>query len=290
MTLFSAGAHPLAKVRSQVASADQRYRRLEKELGVIAMRAMICATHIHVEAPEPENRIALMNRLIPFLPLFYALSISSPFWQGRDFGPEGHPPVGLRGMAPHGAAGAVRERGRLQALCRPAGRSRRRRRRKLHLVVPPPLGAFPHHRAPRLRRLHAAEDAVAIAALYQALCRCLARRPEINEGVGAVERGVCASNIWLVQQHGAEAWLIDTRRERLTPLDEHLEEAIALAADDAEALGSTGWVLRTREIVRRGTGADMQLAAFRDATAHGSGVEDAMRAVINLLGRETVAG
>lgn len=134
------------------------------------------------------------------------------------------------------------------------------------------------------------EDAVAIAALYQALCRCLARRPEINEGVGAVERGACASNIWLVQQHGAEAWLIDTRRERLTPLDEHLEEAIALAADDAEALGSTGWVLRTREIVRRGTGADMQLAAFRDATAHGSGVEDAMRAVINLLGRETVAG
>lgn len=288
MDLFAAGTHPLARVRSQVASEDKRYRRLEKELGVIAMRAMICATHIHVETPEPEKRIGLMNRVIPFLPLFYALSISSPFWQGRDSGLKGirlsafaeWPRMGLPEIFSDDAdfaryvdllvaADVVDDASFVWWHIRPSAR-------------------FPTLELRVCDACASVEDAVAIAALYRALVRRLSRSPEINADVGAVDRGVCASNIWLVQQHGVEACMIDVARETAVPVRDHLDQAIALVAEDAEALGCRAWVEKTRDVLARGTGADAQLAAFRDAVDNGSGTEDALRAVIKMLGRETV--
>lgn len=289
LTLFAAGSHPLAKARDQVASPDKRYRRLERELGVIAMRAMICATHIHVEAPEPERRIALMNRILPFLPLFYALSVSSPFWQGRDSGLKGirlsafaeWPRMGLpeifSGAADYQryvdllvAADVVDDASFIWWHIRPSAR-------------------FPTIELRICDSCTRLDDVLAIAALYRCLVRRLARSPEINDGVGAVDRGVCASNIWLVQQHGVEASLIDVRRRAAIPVAQHLDEAIDLVREDAEALGCLDDVLRTRAILDRGTGADAQLAAFHDACAHGSSVEDALRAVVKMLGRETTA-
>lgn len=289
LTLFAAGAHPLAKVRDQVASPDQRYRRLERELGVIAMRAMICATHIHVEAPEPERRVELMNRLIPFLPLFYALSISSPFWQGRDSGLKGirlsafaeWPRMGLPEIFANGAeyqryvdllvaADVVDDASFIWWHIRPSTR-------------------FPTIELRICDSCTRLDDLVSIAALYRSLVRCLSRRSDVNAKVGAVERGVCASNIWLVQQQGVEARLIDVRRRAAIPVSQHLEEAIELTREDAEALSCAEWTERAMTIVERGSSADMQRAAFRDATAHGSSVDDAMRAVVNMLGRETAA-
>ncbi|WP_020181238.1 carboxylate-amine ligase [Methylopila sp. M107] len=289
LTLFAAGAHPLAKVRDQVPSPDTRYRRLERELGVIAMRAMICATHIHVEAPEPDKRVELMNRIIPFLPLFYALSVSSPFWQARDSGLKGirlsafaeWPRMGLPEIFSSAAAyqdyvdllvaaDVVDDASFIWWHIRPSAR-------------------FPTIELRVCDSCTRLDDVLSITALYRALVRRLARSPEINAGVGPVDRGVCASNIWLVQQHGVEASLIDVRRRAAIPVEQHLDEAIELVREDAKALGCLDHVLASRGIIERGTSADAQIAAFRDAIANGSGVEDAMRAVVKMLGRETVA-
>ena len=289
MDLFAAGAHPLARVRGQVASEDQRYRRLERELGVIAMRAMICATHIHVEVTEPDRRVGLMNRTIPFLPQFYALSVSSPFWQGRDSGLKGirlsafaeWPRMGLPELFSSEAdyrnyvellvaADVVDDASFIWWHIRPSARF-------------PTLELRVCDACTRL------DDAIAIAALYRALIRRLSRSPEINANVGAVDRGVCASNIWLVQQHGVKACMIDVARRTAVPVAEHLEQVIGLVSEDAEALGCLDWALKTREILRDGSGADRQLEAYRDAVDNGSGTEDALRAVIKMLARETAA-
>ena len=287
MDLCAAGSHPLARVRGQVASEDKRYRRLERELGVVAMRAMICATHIHVEVPEPDKRVGLMNRTMPFLPLFYALSVSSPFWQGRD--------SGLRGIRL--SAFAEWPRMGLPELFS----SEAEFRNYVELLVAAdvvddasfiwwhirPSARFPTLELRVCDACTRLDDAVAIAALYRALIRRLSRSPEINAGVGAIDRGVCASNIWLVQQHGVTACLIDVARRTAVPVAEHLEQVLELVREDAEALGCLDWALKTREILREGSGADRQLAAFRDAVDNGSGTEDALRAVVKMLARET---
>ena len=47
---------------------------------------MLCSTHVHCDLPDPSRRVDVMTRMLPYLPLFIALSTSSPFWQGRATG------------------------------------------------------------------------------------------------------------------------------------------------------------------------------------------------------------
>ncbi|GLK68721.1 carboxylate-amine ligase [Hansschlegelia plantiphila] len=289
LLVFAAGSHPLAKSREQDTTEKARYRRLEAELGLIASRTMICATHIHVEAPEADGRIGVMNRLLPFLPLLLALSVSSPFWQGRDTRLKGYrltafaewPRTGLpelfrdqheyqRFIDLLVAAGVVEDATFVWWHIRPSTRF-------------PTIELRVCDSCPRL------DDAIAIAALYQALFRCVLRRPELNADMGPVDRGVCASNIWQAQQHGVEAELIDVALAAARPVAAHLDVALELVEQDAEALGSSEWVGRTRDILKRGTSADRQLAAYRNAKAEGAADDDALREVVRSLAEETAS-
>ena len=51
---------------------------------------MLCGMHVHVNLPDPSRRVDVMTRMLPYLPLFIALSTSSPFWQGRVTGLKGY--------------------------------------------------------------------------------------------------------------------------------------------------------------------------------------------------------
>jgi carboxylate-amine ligase len=52
----------------------------------LARREPTFALHVHVGVSDPEAAILLHNRLRVHLPLLLALSVNSPFWQGRDTG------------------------------------------------------------------------------------------------------------------------------------------------------------------------------------------------------------
>ena len=73
------------------------------------------------------------------------------------------------------------------------------------------------------------------------------------------------------------------------PLDELVEELIALVAEDAEALGCLAEVRRAREIAARGTSADAQLRRYADAGGKGDH-DRAMAAVVAMLRERTLAG
>jgi Glutamate-cysteine ligase family 2(GCS2) len=53
-----------------------RYPALSQEMQMIARRTL-CAVHVHVEVPDPDRRVDLMTRLLPYTPLLLALSASS---------------------------------------------------------------------------------------------------------------------------------------------------------------------------------------------------------------------
>ena len=57
---------------------------------MIGQRDLLCGLHVHVELPDPDQRIDVMYRMLPYLPLFLALSTSSPFWQSRRTGLKGY--------------------------------------------------------------------------------------------------------------------------------------------------------------------------------------------------------
>src|SRR4051794_23419049 len=88
--VLAAGTHPTADWRDAVQSPKQRYAELMDDLQMVGQRNMLCGMHVHVEVPDPDTRIDVMNRMIPYVPLLLALSTSSPFWRSRCTGLKGY--------------------------------------------------------------------------------------------------------------------------------------------------------------------------------------------------------
>jgi carboxylate-amine ligase len=134
------------------------------------------------------------------------------------------------------------------------------------------------------------EDAIAIAALYQALLAMLYRRRLKNQRWRVYSRTLIDENNWRAQRYGVSESLIDFGVGQLVPMSSLAEELIELTSESAEELGSTGHVERIRDIAANGTSADRQLAVFNEAVASGAERQDALVAVVDHLIDETVEG
>ncbi|AWN54561.1 carboxylate-amine ligase [Methylobacterium sp. 17Sr1-1] len=285
--VFGAGTHPGAAWDAQAPTDGARYHGILDEVRMVGQRSLASGMHVHVEVARPDGRVDLMNRLLPFLPVLLALSVSSPFWEGRDTGLCGYrlcafgelPRTGLpdlfassaefeRYVAVMTAAGAIQDASFLWWYLRPSIRYP-----TLELRI-----------ADACTRV---EDAVAIAGLYRCLVRAAERRPDLNAGLDGVARAVIRENLWRAQRDGVRAALIDPQAGRAVPYGEALEAVLALVAEDAAALGCAQALDDARRIARDGTSADRQRAAY--AAGRGEDGEDAagIAAVVDALARET---
>ena len=86
VTLMSSATHPFARAADQMVSPDPRYHQLIETMQWPARRLLICGMHVHVGVPDGQQAIAVINELTRHLPLFLALSTSSPFFEGDDSG------------------------------------------------------------------------------------------------------------------------------------------------------------------------------------------------------------
>lgn len=82
----SAATHPFTVWHETVLSTGPRYDLVSGSMRELARREPTFALHVHVGVPDPEQGIQLVNRMRAHLPLLLALSVNSPFWQGRDTG------------------------------------------------------------------------------------------------------------------------------------------------------------------------------------------------------------
>ncbi len=80
-------SHPWSGWQDQELNLEkEHYRALVNLYQDVARRQVICGCHIHVGVDDPEDRITVMNRVRPWLPVLLALSANSPWWQGSDTG------------------------------------------------------------------------------------------------------------------------------------------------------------------------------------------------------------
>lgn len=63
-----------------------RYRHIRDEYGELARSGLSCAMHVHVGIASPDEGVAALDRIGPWLPVLLALSTNSPYWHGRDTG------------------------------------------------------------------------------------------------------------------------------------------------------------------------------------------------------------
>lgn len=287
LKVFAAGTHPTAVWTDQRETAKVRYRKMIETLQMVGRRSIVSGLHIHVEVPEPGQRIALINRLMPFLPVLLALSTSSPFYERHRTGLAGYrlrayaelPRTGLPELFADDAdferyvrvmtrAGAIEDATFLWWHIRPSVRY-------------PTLELRVADSCTRLK------DTLAIAALYRCLVRLCVRRPELNAGPTGASRGFVMENLWRVQREGIHAALIDEAADEAVPLRRLVERLLDLVAEDAAALGCAAQVAHALTIVECGSSADGQIRAYEAALAAGGSERKALSRVIDWLARET---
>lgn len=84
--LISAGLHPFSEWQAQRQSEGERYDAIVQRVQWPARRLVTHGVHFHVGVRSAEASIQVTNAVATLLPLFVALSASSPFWHGFDTG------------------------------------------------------------------------------------------------------------------------------------------------------------------------------------------------------------
>jgi glutamate---cysteine ligase / carboxylate-amine ligase len=65
-------------------SPKDRYRAIVDEFGELSREAGTCAMHVHIGIDSREEGVGMIDRLRPWLPVVLALSVNSPYAEGRD--------------------------------------------------------------------------------------------------------------------------------------------------------------------------------------------------------------
>jgi len=285
--IMAAATHPIALWREQRQTAKERYGKVMSEIQMIGSRDLLCGMHVHVELPDPDARVSVMTRMLPFVPLFMALATSSPFWQSRQTGLRGYrlaaydelPRTGLpelfRNEREYDAyiaalvrAGVIADASYVWWAIRPS-------------LANPTLELRAPDCCTRI------SDSIAIAALYRAALRHLVRNPQVNAGLGPVERALAVENKWRAQRYGIHGTFVDPVRGAIS-VGDMLDRTIAQLDEDAHALGCRDQVEQCRIIPRSGTSADAQLKVFARANGGGGDPHAALGAVTDWIAEATL--
>ena len=284
LAILAAGTHPTAFWRQARQTETERYDTVMHDLQMIGRRDLVCGLHVHVELPDPDERVDVMCRMLPYLPLLLALSTSSPFWQTGRTGLKGYRLAAYDELPRTGVPELFRTRTEFDAYVAALVRDGVIADSSyIWWAIRPSLdNPTLELRAPDSCTL--VDDALAIAALYRTLARHLHGDRARHGDLDAVGRAIVVENKWQAQRHGVEATFATT--DGAISVADMLEEVIAATAADAAALGCDAEVAHCRRIVAAGTSADVQLALF-DAQRP-SGREAALAAVTEWIATATL--
>ncbi len=290
MAPMAASAHPFADWHVQSFTDKERYHSLARDLAGVARRMLICGMHVHVGIEDDELRIDLLSQVPYFLPHLLALSTSSPFWQGHETGLKSYrltvfDNLPRTGLPPEFASfaefqrtvqiiintGLIEDSTKIWWDVRPSDKF-------------PTLEVRICDVSPRL------DDAISIAAITQSLLRMLYRLRRDNKRWRKYDNFLVRENRWRAQRYGTSEGLIDFGLGEVVAYEDLLEEIIELLEPDAEALSCLDELYATRAIPKSGTSADRQLAVYRQAIEAGADETEALKAVVDSLVAETVAG
>lgn len=91
----AAGAEVAALATSPIevhptTTPKSRYGQMVRSFGVTGMEQLCCGMHVHVEVDSDDEGVAVLDRIRVWLPVLLALSVNSPFHQGRATGYESY--------------------------------------------------------------------------------------------------------------------------------------------------------------------------------------------------------
>jgi carboxylate-amine ligase len=287
LAILAAGTHPTANWTRSRQSEGERYDTVMDDLQMIGQRNMLCGLHVHVELPNANERVDVMTRMLPYLPLFVALATSSPFWQSRDTGLKGYRLAAYDELPRTGVPELFRSQEEFESYIEALVKAGVIENSSYIWWAIRPSQKHPtlELRAPDC--CTRVEDTIALAALWRTLARRLYRNPWINWDMNSVSRAIVVENKWRAQRYGIHGTFVNINGNGATPVSEMLDQLIDEITPDAESLGCLAEVKHCRAIVDAGTSADAQLAVFKDQEASAP-PDVALRAVTDWIAQATL--
>lgn len=262
LAIGAAATHPFAIATEQPITDRPRYREVIDELGFIALREVIFGTHVHVAIEDPDRAIYVADGIRRYLPLFLALSVNSPFWEGertgmmssrvpifRAFPREGIPPhygtweIYSYRIGQMMRAGAIADYTFLWWDVRTHAR----------------LGTVETRVFDQQTRV---EQTASLAALNISLAHRLCAAYDAGEPLIEYPSELIDDNKIRAARHGIEGKLVDFRAGAQVPTVQMAHELVELLGPDADALGCRSELEGIEDVLNGGTGAQRQLAIW----------------------------
>ena len=283
LRVAATGTHPFSHWADQAITDHPRYKDIVDELGAVALGNLIFGLHVHVGIEDRDLAVQIMNEARYFLPHVLALATNSPFWLGRNTGLKSYRTRVFARFPRTGIPEAFANFGEFEEFVR--------------LLVK--MGSIdsgksiwwdvrPHTVYPTIEFRVCdvpmrVDETVALAALVQAICAKLYKLRVQNLGWRTYRRALIEENKWRACRYGIDGKLLDLGKETQVPFRELVEELLEFVDDVVDELRSRDEIAGVRWILEHGSGADRQLAAFRDGDGD-------LKQVVEFICRETAIG
>jgi glutamate---cysteine ligase / carboxylate-amine ligase len=282
LQVAAAGTHPFSSWIDQIISPGERYQNIVEELQQLARSLLIFGMHVHVAMPDKQTTIDMMNMVRYFLPHLLALSTSSPFWMGRNTGLKSFRTTVFRRFPRTGVPEQFESWSAYENFINLLVKlnSIDNGKKIWWDVRPhPTFGTLEFRMCDVATKV---EEAVAIAALTQAIIVKLYHLYKNNQSWRIYRRALIEENNWRAARYGIEGKLIDFGKEAEVPTRELIPELLELVDDVVDDLGSRSAVEYVHTILNEGTSAERQLRVYQQTGD--------LKAVVKHLVEETRAG
>jgi carboxylate-amine ligase len=282
LQVAAAGTHPFSSWIDQVISPGERYQNIVEELQQLARSLLIFGMHVHVAMPDKQTTIDMMNMVRYFLPHLLALSTSSPFWMGRNTGLKSFRTTVFRRFPRTGVPeqfASWSEYENFINLLVKLNSIDNGKKIWWDVRPHPTFGTLEFRMCDVTTKV---EEAVAIAALTQAIVVKLHRLYTSNMSYRLYRRVLIEENKWRAARWGIEGKLIDFGKEAEVPMRDLAHELLEFVDDVVDDLGSRSAVEYVNTILNEGTSAERQLRVYEQTGD--------LKAVVRHLVEETRGG
>jgi carboxylate-amine ligase len=283
LAVAAAGTHPFSSWIDQVISPGERYENIVEEMGQLARSLLIFGMHVHVAMPNKTCMIELMNMARYFLPHLLAFSTSSPFWMGRDTGLKSFRTTVFRRFPRTGIPDHLHSWNQYEDYIELLVRTHcidNAKKIWWDVRPHPTFGTLEFRIFDVVTRV---DEAIAIAALTQAIVVKLHRLYLANMGFRMYHRALIEENKWRAARWGVEGKLIDFGKQAEVPMSILAEELLEFVDDVLDDLGSRYALEPIQRIFREGTGAERQRRVFEETGGD-------LKAVVRHIVEETREG
>ncbi len=282
LRLAAAGTHPFADWRKQAIYPDQRYEILVEDMKMVARSNLIFGLHVHVGIEDRETQIRIMNEARYFVPHILALSSNSPFWMGMDTGLKSYRCKVFDKFPRTNLPDFFTSWGEYETFIKLLVKTNCIDNPKKIWWDIRPHPFFPTLEFRMCDVPMRVDETLAIAALIQATVVKLYKLHKSNQGFRLYRGALLMENKWRAARYGLDGKMIDFGKETEVPFRELMLEYLHILDDVVDEIGVRDELRYIHTMLERGTGADRQLAVYRETGD--------FKKVVDYIVQETEAG